>query len=73
MYDQELAGRMSRGAGDKLVNAIVSKIEAKKAYESQKFKQNMEREGADRIKAGLSDDTEAQIIASRRLVHAATD
>jgi Rod binding domain-containing protein len=32
MLDQHLAENMSRGAGRKLVNAIVRKIEAKKAY-----------------------------------------
>jgi Rod binding domain-containing protein len=36
MFDQHLADRMARGAGKKLVNAIVKKIEAKKAYEKQK-------------------------------------
>ena len=33
MYDQELAQRMSRHAGGKLVDSIVRKIEGKKAYE----------------------------------------
>ena len=32
LYDQHLAEHMSRGAGSKLVNAIVSRIEARKAY-----------------------------------------
>jgi Rod binding domain-containing protein len=32
MYDQELATRMTSGAGKKLVNGIVRRIEAKKAY-----------------------------------------
>jgi len=36
MFDQHLADRMARGSGKKLVNAIVRKIEAKKAYEKQK-------------------------------------
>jgi hypothetical protein len=36
MYDAELAQRMSRGAGNKLVNAIVNRIEAKNAYGKQK-------------------------------------
>ena len=35
LYDQELAGRMSRGVGKKLVNAIVRKIEGKHAYKNQ--------------------------------------
>ena len=33
MMDQHLAERMARGAGHKLVNSIVKKIEAKRAYE----------------------------------------
>ena len=32
MYDQHLAERMARGAGKKLVNQIVRKLEARKAY-----------------------------------------
>jgi Rod binding domain-containing protein len=36
LYDQQLADRMSRGVGHKLVNSIVRKIEAKNAYEKQK-------------------------------------
>jgi Rod binding domain-containing protein len=32
MYDQELSQRMTRGSGKKLVNSIVRRIEAKKAY-----------------------------------------
>jgi Rod binding domain-containing protein len=35
MYDQRLAEHMTRGAGTKLVRAIVRKIEAKKAYQKQ--------------------------------------
>jgi Rod binding domain-containing protein len=33
LYDQHLAERMAKGAGTKLVNSIVRKLEAKKAYE----------------------------------------
>ena len=33
IYDQELAQRMSRHAGGKLVDSIVRKIEGKKAYQ----------------------------------------
>jgi len=33
LYDQQLAERMARGAGHKLVNSIVRKIEARGAYE----------------------------------------
>jgi Rod binding domain-containing protein len=51
MYDEQLAMRMARGAGSKLVNAIVGKIERKKAYEQHSnMKANLEREGADRMK-----------------------
>jgi Rod binding domain-containing protein len=32
LYDQQLADHMSKAAGRKLVNAIVKKIEAKRAY-----------------------------------------
>jgi len=35
LYDQQMAERMSRGTGSKLVNAIVRKIEARKAYQQQ--------------------------------------
>ena len=35
LFDQELAQRMSRHAGGKLVDSIVRKIEGKKAYEHQ--------------------------------------
>jgi Rod binding domain-containing protein len=33
MYDEQMAERMSRGVGSKLVNSIVRKIEAKQAYQ----------------------------------------
>src|SRR5262245_30741484 len=39
LYDQQLASRMSRGAGHKLVDAIVRKLKAKKAYAKQVMKQ----------------------------------
>ena len=35
LYDQQMAERMSRGAGSKLVNSIVRKIEARAAYRKQ--------------------------------------
>ena len=35
MYDQKLIEHMSRGAGNKLVNAIVRKLEAATAYGKQ--------------------------------------
>jgi Rod binding domain-containing protein len=33
LYDQQLAEHMARGTGQKLVNAIVNRIEAKRAYD----------------------------------------
>ena len=36
LQDQQLAERMTRGAGSKLVNAIVRRIEARSAYAAQK-------------------------------------
>jgi Rod binding domain-containing protein len=36
MFDQQLATHMTRGAGSKLTNAIVRKLEGKKAYAKQK-------------------------------------
>jgi Rod binding domain-containing protein len=33
MYDQRIAEHMARGAGSKLVNSIVKRIEAKQAYQ----------------------------------------
>jgi Rod binding domain-containing protein len=51
MYDEQLSMRMARGAGSKLVNSIVRRIEGKKAYQNQiNMKLNSEREGADRMK-----------------------
>jgi Rod binding domain-containing protein len=35
LYHQQLADRMARGAGQKLVNSIVRRIEAKLAYQKQ--------------------------------------
>jgi Rod binding domain-containing protein len=35
MYDQEIAQRMGRGAGSKLVNSLVHKVEARRAYANQ--------------------------------------
>jgi Rod binding domain-containing protein len=43
MYDQHLAERMSRVAGDKLVRSIVRKIEAKQAYARQSSSSSKER------------------------------
>ena len=50
LYDQQLADRMSRGVGNKLVNSIVRKIEAAKAY--RKTSKNLnERSGGNRASA----------------------
>ncbi|MGA3066142.1 MAG: rod-binding protein [Tepidisphaeraceae bacterium] len=50
LYDQELTNHMTRGAGAKLVNSIVNRIEAKNAYAKHHLsKINQEREGADRF------------------------
>src|SRR2546423_8335163 len=38
LYDQQLAQRMARGAGSKLVNSIVRKIESKSAYKRAEVK-----------------------------------
>jgi len=48
MYDQHLAERMSRVAGDKLVRSIVRKIEAKHAYARQSSSATKERHAATR-------------------------
>jgi len=55
MYDDELAQRLTRGSGAKLVNSIVHRVEAKEAYSRQaKAAINSEREGADRVRAASS-------------------
>ena len=38
MYDQQLAEHMTRGTGQKLVNSIVNRIEAKHAYDKSSRK-----------------------------------
>ena len=45
LYDQQLAERMARGAGSKLVGSIVRKLEAAKAYRKTS-KQIVERSGS---------------------------
>jgi Rod binding domain-containing protein len=51
MYDERLSEKMSSSASDTLVNSIVRKIEAKKAYEKQsKNGVRTEGEGADRVR-----------------------
>ncbi len=50
LYDQQMAERMSRGAGSKIVNGIVRRIEAHAAYAKQgKNMSNTDHEGADRL------------------------
>jgi hypothetical protein len=50
LYDQQLADRMSRGVGNKLVDSIVRKLEAAKAY--RKTSRNViERSGGNRASA----------------------
>lgn len=57
MYDQALSERMAGRESDGLVQAIVSRIDARKAYGQQmKFKPNSQREGADRIPAAPAGD-----------------
>jgi Rod binding domain-containing protein len=51
MQDQQMAEHMTRGAGKKLVNAIVRQIEARTAYNSQK----------------RSEDTMSQLNAPRKV------
>jgi Rod binding domain-containing protein len=46
MYDQKLIEHMSRGAGNKLVNAIVRKLEAATAYGKQQRAATRPLEGA---------------------------
>jgi len=56
MYDERLAEKMSSSASDTLVNSIVRKIEAKKAYEKQSNgRVRTEGEGADRVRKARSD------------------
>jgi Rod binding domain-containing protein len=47
MYDQKLIEHMSRGAGNKLVNALVRKLEAATAYGKQQPPVTRPLEGAD--------------------------
>ena len=46
MYDQRLAEHMARGAGSKLVNSIVKRIEAKQAYQKS-MRKNREASGGE--------------------------
>ena len=70
LYNQQLAERMARSAGDKLVNSIGRRIEAKAAYQKQ------EKEGsgvgaAGSGKAGVArPDSENRSRADRRTVGA---
>lgn len=47
LHDQRLAEHMARGAGTKLVNAIVRRIEANTAYAKQQGPRSRERERAE--------------------------
>jgi len=38
LYDQQIAEHMTRGTGSKLVNSIVNRIEAKRAYDKSSRK-----------------------------------
>jgi Rod binding domain-containing protein len=54
MYDQELAGRMTRGTSNKLVNSIVRRIEGHKAYaQHARAKTLMQKQHNDRARAAL--------------------
>ncbi len=44
MYDQELAQRMSRGAGSKLVNSIVNHIEARSSQVQQQMQFKLQQQ-----------------------------
>jgi Rod binding domain-containing protein len=72
MFDQHLAERMARGSGTKLVNAIVRKIEAKRAYAKQAAPLGKpgtgpatEREGADRAGDRVGGMEASGTVASR--------
>ena len=55
MYDERLSEKMASGASDTLVNSIVRKIEAKKAYEKQSNSSvRTDGEGADRVRKARS-------------------
>ena len=70
LYNQQLAERMARSAGDKLVNSIVRRIEANAAYQKQ------EKEGSGfgvqgSGKTGETErDSESRPRAARRIVAA---
>jgi Rod binding domain-containing protein len=71
MYDQELTNHLTRGVGSKIVDAIVSKIEAKRAYAKYGMsKLNQEREGADRVH--LIRNSEANLSVATRSNDVAT-
>jgi Rod binding domain-containing protein len=54
LYDQELAGRMTRGTSNKLVNSIVNRIEGRKAYARQAHaKTLMQKRQGDHARAAL--------------------
>lgn len=57
LYDQELAGRMTRGTSNKLVNSIVNKIEGRKAYAASQVhthaKTLLQKQKSDHARAAL--------------------
>ena len=58
LYDQRMVEQMSRGAGKKLVNAIVRKFEAKQAYSKQQIEKT---EAADAVTAGAAANVPAML------------
>jgi len=63
MYDQRMAEHMARGAGTKLVNSIVKRIEAKQAY------QKAMRKKADSSHDGKAPNGEAKAARGEKGTH----
>jgi Rod binding domain-containing protein len=67
MYDQKLIEHMSRGAGNKLVNAIVRKLEAATAYGKQQRPATRPLEGTEAAsRHGVGTATAPRAPAGRR-------
>ena len=64
MQDQQLAAQMTRGAGRKLVNAIVNKIEANQAY--GRHQGAMQGNPAMAVPGGSTHSAAASIISNGR-------
>jgi Rod binding domain-containing protein len=64
MYDQHLAERMARGAGTKLVNQIVRKLEARKAYAKSAVRRDPREADAD-VDAENRDAAEAKALLNQ--------